>query len=105
MMVITEKGILLIVILKVSLQHLGNGVSFRLLSKIRNYKTSTVTFKRLTKWLKIKSELLKLRISRAITNNKQKDKPDHNCVDTVKAPSEANDKEHCVNLELPMPAF
>lgn len=104
-MSITEEGILLTVVLKVSLQHLGNVVSFRLLNKIRNYNTSMVTLKRLTKWLKTKSELLKLRISRAITNSKQKDKPAHNCVDTVKAPSETNDKEHCVNSELPMPAF
>lgn len=62
-------------------------------------------FRRLTNGWNTKSELFKLRISRAIINNTQKDKPGHNCIDTVKAPSEADDKGHCVNSELPMPGL
>ena len=62
--------------------------------RLETTKHPMVTFYKAHKLLETKRELLKLRISRAITNSKQKDKPDHNCVDTVKVPSKVNDKKH-----------
>lgn len=45
------------------------------------------------------------RIAKAITNSKEKDKSYRHFVDTIKAPSTANNKKHKGNLEFPRSYF